>query len=92
MGVALNGFSFFMELIGEKNHVGSSHTNGGVALKHPFSFHSNKKGRKSLRLYTLFGKNLKGEKAIHNILFGWFVSADMISRHLLTLKQRITHM
>jgi hypothetical protein len=44
-----NGFSFFIELIGEKNQVGSCHTNGGVALKHPFSFLSNKKGRKSLK-------------------------------------------
>jgi hypothetical protein len=35
-----NGFSFFIELIGNKQHVGSCHTNGGVALKHPFSFHS----------------------------------------------------
>jgi hypothetical protein len=26
-------------LIGEKQHVGSCHTNGGVPLKHPFSFH-----------------------------------------------------
>jgi hypothetical protein len=43
-----NGFSFFIELIGEKQHVGSCHTNGGVALKHPFSFYSHKKGRKSL--------------------------------------------
>jgi hypothetical protein len=25
-----NGFSFFIELIGEKQHVGSCHTNGSV--------------------------------------------------------------
>jgi hypothetical protein len=42
-----DGFSFFIELIGEKQHVGSCHTNGGVPLKHPFSFHPHKE-RKSL--------------------------------------------
>jgi hypothetical protein len=43
-----NSFSFLFELISEKQHGGSCHTNGGVALAHAFSFHSHKKGRKSL--------------------------------------------
>jgi hypothetical protein len=31
---------FVIGSIGEKLHFGSFHSNDGVALKHPFSFHS----------------------------------------------------
>jgi len=31
-----------------------------------------------VRLYTLFGKNLQGEKAIHNILFKWFLALEWL--------------
>jgi len=33
-------FLFFAELIGEKQHVGSCHTNCDFPPKHPFCFHS----------------------------------------------------
>jgi hypothetical protein len=48
-----NGFSFFSELIGEKQHVGSRHTNGRFALMHAFCFHSDK-GRKSLKNFSYY--------------------------------------
>jgi len=35
-----NGFTLFSELIGEKQHVGSYHRNGGFAVMHPFCFRS----------------------------------------------------